>query len=80
MFPPRRRLHPPGAAPNLTLMTDAAALPRPPDKPADEECCNRGCCPCIFDYYYDAMERWEAAVRARGGDPKTVLEALGRTG
>jgi hypothetical protein len=52
-----------------------AELPRPPDKPQDYECCRRGCCPCIFDYYYDALERWEARVRALGGDPATLLAA-----
>ena len=49
------------------------AYPRPPDKPQDYECCKRGCCPCIFDYYYDALERWETRVRALGGDPAEVL-------
>jgi len=48
------------------------AYPRPPDKPQDYECCQRGCCPCIFDYYYDALERWETRVRAMGGDPDVV--------
>jgi hypothetical protein len=50
-------------------------LPRPPDKPEPWECCNRGCCPCIFDYYDDALERWEARVRALGHDPAQVLAA-----
>jgi hypothetical protein len=54
------------------------ALPRPPDKPHDDECCHRGCCPCIFDYYWHAIERWEAAIRRRGLEPDAVLEALGR--
>jgi hypothetical protein len=51
------------------------AYPRPPDKPQDYECCKRGCCPCIFDYYYDALERWETRVRAMGGDPAELLAA-----
>jgi len=53
-------------------------IPRPPDKPQDDECCQRGCCPCIFDYYYDAMERWKARVEALGYDPKEVMAKLGR--
>lgn len=53
-------------------------LPKPPDKPDEWECCKRGCCPCIFDYYYDALERWQDRVRAMGGDPEQVLAALGR--
>ena len=55
-------------------------LPKPPDKPHPEECCNRGCSPCIFDYYYDALERWEAVVRQRGHDPQAVLAAMGEAG
>ncbi|WP_293361065.1 oxidoreductase-like domain-containing protein [Phenylobacterium sp.] len=52
----------------------AGEIPRPPDKPQDYECCKRGCCPCIFDYYYDALERWEQRVEALGHDPKEVLK------
>ena len=55
---------------------DLAALPKPPDKPSDAECCHRGCCPCIFDYYWDAFERWESTIRARGFDPAEVSAAL----
>lgn len=53
-------------------------FPKPPDKPTEDECCHRGCCPCIFDYYYDALERWEARVLEKGGDPKAILKAMGR--
>jgi len=52
--------------------------PRPPLKPDPRECCNRGCCPCIFDYYWDAMERWETAVTRMGLDPASVLKAFAR--
>jgi hypothetical protein len=56
-------------------MTDpAASVPRPPEKPHPDECCNRGCCPCIFDYYHDAQSRWEALVRQRGFDPDEVIK------
>lgn len=58
--------------------SDPPDLPRPPEKPDPMECCNRGCCPCIFDYYWDALARWEDIVRARGADPKAALEAMGR--
>jgi len=59
-------------------MTLAAAFPMPPNKPDDASCCHRGCCPCIFDYYWDALARWEEVVRGLGGDPETVLADLGR--
>ncbi|WP_205854070.1 oxidoreductase-like domain-containing protein [Phenylobacterium kunshanense] len=51
------------------------SLPPPPDRPEDYMCCQRGCCPCIFDYYEDAMDRWREKVRALGGDPEALLAA-----
>lgn len=59
-------------------MTDKP-YPSPPNKPEPFECCERGCCPCIFDYYWDALAKWEVAVREMGGDPDDLLAALGRT-
>jgi len=53
-----------------------AGLPRPPHKPEDYECCHRGCCPCIFDYYWDALDRWKGVVEGKGFDPDAVLAAL----
>jgi hypothetical protein len=32
----------------------------PPQRPKQEECCDRGCDPCIFDYYENALQRWLA--------------------
>lgn len=55
-----------------------ADLPKPPDEPHPDECCNRGCCPCIFDYYQDALDRWKKTVREMGGDPEALLEGRGR--
>lgn len=34
-------------------------IPPPPDKPSANECCGGGCVPCIYDYYYDAYEKWQ---------------------
>ena len=34
-----------------------AAIPRPPTPPDPQECCQRGCDPCILDYYDRALER-----------------------
>ncbi|MFT5132014.1 MAG: hypothetical protein ACI9SC_000477 [Gammaproteobacteria bacterium] len=31
----------------------------PPTPPGPDECCNRGCDPCIFDYYSNALLRWQ---------------------
>ena len=40
--------------------------PRPhaPREPAREECCQKGCEPCVFDRYFEALEHYEAALRA----------------
>ncbi|SPS01259.1 conserved hypothetical protein [Cupriavidus taiwanensis] len=38
--------------------------PEPPERPADNECCGSGCDPCIFDYYYQEMDRYREALRA----------------
>ena len=38
--------------------------PLPPREPALEECCQRGCEPCVFDRYYEAMERYQVALQS----------------
>lgn len=53
-----------------------AEPPAPPSKPEPWECCGRGCCPCIFDYYNDALDRWRATVTAMGHDPSVLLTRL----
>lgn len=30
----------------------------PPDRPVEGECCERGCEPCIWDYYERGLVRW----------------------
>lgn len=37
--------------------------PQPPQEPAPEECCNGGCERCVFDRYYEALERYRSALR-----------------
>jgi len=54
-------------------MTATQAPPRP-QEPHRDECCGRGCDPCIFDYYDRALARWEAAVRALGLDPAAIRQ------
>lgn len=54
------------------------ASPTPPSKPDPESCCNRGCCPCIFDYYYDALDRWRDRVTEMGFDADALLAASGK--
>lgn len=35
-----------------------------PTPPADGECCENGCDPCIWDAYYAALRAWEAQQAA----------------
>jgi len=31
-----------------------------PIPPADDDCCGGGsCCPCVWDFYYDARRAWK---------------------
>jgi Oxidoreductase-like protein, N-terminal len=53
-------------------------IPKPPTPPDPQSCCQRGCTPCIFDYYDAALIRWEERIRALGLDPTEVLEAISR--
>jgi len=60
------------------IPVDTDRLPKPPDKPDPLECCNRGCCPCIFDYYWDALDRWKAVIQAQRLDPDLVLASVSK--
>lgn len=55
------------------MASDPPIVPKPPFRPKDHECCNRGCEPCILDYYDIALERWEARILALGLDPQALL-------
>ena len=37
--------------------------PEPPREPQPEECCGSGCVPCVYDVYWDKLERYERALR-----------------
>lgn len=54
-------------------MTTPPIIPSIPARPHEDECCKRGCDPCIFDYYERALERWSERVRALGADPDAIL-------
>ncbi|SAK63633.1 hypothetical protein AWB78_02168 [Caballeronia calidae] len=38
--------------------------PTPPERPLPEDCCQSGCNPCVYDLYEEALERYEAELRA----------------
>lgn len=37
-------------------MSDTCDKPLPP---ADGECCESGCEPCVWDTYYEALRQWQ---------------------
>lgn len=36
--------------------------PEPPIAPDDDACCGSGCTPCIWDFYYEELERYRAEL------------------
>jgi hypothetical protein len=38
-------------------------MPQPPVRPRPEDCCGRGCEPCVYDLYEEALERYEIKLR-----------------
>jgi hypothetical protein len=51
--------------------------PTPPREPAPEECCGKGCTPCVFDVYAEALERYKAELEAwniKASKPKRRLK------
>lgn len=62
-------------------MADAAdPRPSPPPEPEPGACCQSGCDPCVFDLYWEAVDRYEQALAAwasrqqRSGDAPQVAE------
>ena len=37
--------------------------PTPPREPAPEECCGKGCTPCVLDVYAEALERYRTELK-----------------
>jgi hypothetical protein len=42
---------------------EADPRPQPPREPHPDECCRSGCEPCVYDLYWQALERYEEALR-----------------
>lgn len=40
--------------------------------PELEDCCGRGCTPCVFDVYEAALERYEAWLAAQRDVPENA--------
>jgi hypothetical protein len=45
---------------SIRALAAEARVPAPPDRPVAGECCDRGCDPCVWDYYVRGLERWAA--------------------
>jgi hypothetical protein len=43
---------------------DPADPPPTPREPEPGECCQSGCDPCVYDLYWEAVERYERALAA----------------
>jgi hypothetical protein len=43
------------------------ALPAPPGQLDISSCCGRGCHPCMFTYYFDALALWRGEAKRRLG-------------
>jgi len=54
-------------------------IPPPPEKPTPHECCGSGCVPCIYDYYYDALEKWQQQYGGRTTD-LGIKQSTGNSG
>jgi hypothetical protein len=39
-------------------------IPEAPEEPLPENCCGRGCEPCVFTAYYLALDAWRREVEA----------------
>ena len=51
------------------LQAEAAArgltLREPPEPIDPATCCGRGCFPCMYTYYFDAVDAWQEDARQR---------------
>jgi hypothetical protein len=48
----------------MTVPADDSADPRPamPPEPEDGACCQSGCDLCVYDRYWEAVDRYEQAL------------------
>jgi hypothetical protein len=41
-----------------------ALIPDPPEEPLPTDCCERGCDPCVFTVYYEAIDAWRRDIES----------------
>ncbi len=51
----------------------APKLPPKPTPPEPYECCERGCDPCVHDYYAKSLARWEKRVAEIESNQQKVM-------
>jgi hypothetical protein len=49
---------------NINYSSSYDSEPEPPREPEAWECCQSGCDPCVYDRYWQALERYEQALAA----------------
>ncbi len=54
------------------IPSQALEIPTKPQEPNPEECCQSCCDPCIYDYYYKALAKWEDKIKTMGLEPDTL--------
>jgi Na+-translocating ferredoxin:NAD+ oxidoreductase RnfC subunit len=58
-------------------MTVSIEKPLPP---ADDDCCGGGACnPCVWDYYYEEVQKWrieQAKIREQQAQSSVILPSL----
>ena len=47
----------------MSVETPYDPKPEPPREPEPGECCQSGCEPCVYDRYWEALERYEQSLR-----------------
>ncbi len=46
------------------MKTRAEAPPVAPREPLPEECCGKGCTPCVLDTYAEALQKYQVALQS----------------
>lgn len=49
---------------NINYSNSYDIKPEPPREPETWECCQSGCDPCVYDRYWEALDRYERALEA----------------
>lgn len=45
-----------------------------PERPGNYDCCESGCCPCVWDTYSDELRAWEEEQAALKAEAEAAAE------